>query len=425
MDELEKVRKEINQIDTEMSRLFAARMNLCREIAAYKKKHSLPIYDAVRELELLQKDYDLNPDIDLYYRELLNKTIELCRTYQVNLLEKAKTQFSVKAGEDSSEIILAPGALKQVGQLLDLNRKVLIVTDSGVPARYSREVADQCREPFLITLPRGEASKSLQEFGRLLEILIQASFTRQDCVIAVGGGVVGDLSGFVASCYLRGIDFYNLPTTLLAQVDSSLGGKTAVDWQEVKNVVGSFYQPKKIVIDPEVLLTLPRRQLAAGLAESIKMALTSSKELFLLLENSQNLQDDLPEIIRQSLLIKKAVVEKDPKESGLRRILNFGHTFGHALESFSGGRLLHGESVALGMLPLCSEKAAQRLRPLLEKYNLPTYSAASFEQLWPYLGHDKKSQGDKIILVYVEEIGQCLFREVPFSALNHYWEKVK
>lgn len=312
----------------------------------------------------------------------------------------------VNADNGCYDIVLERGSLKKAGQLLELDRRVLVVTDEGVPPEYAGCVAGQCKEPIVVTVPRGEGSKSFEQLERLLSAMLEASFTRGDCVVAVGGGVVGDLSGFAASCYMRGIDFYNIPTTLLSQVDSSVGGKTAVNFGGVKNIVGAFYQPKKVIIDPETLKTLERRQLMAGLAEAIKMAATSSAELFELIEKSEDLDADLPEIIRRSLCIKRDVVEQDPKENGLRRILNFGHTVGHAVEGFNKGKLLHGECVALGMPPMCSGEALERVTKVLKKYGLPTQIEQSADELMPYLKHDKKMTANSVKVVLVDKIGQ-------------------
>ena len=310
------------------------------------------------------------------------------------------------------DIVLEQGALKKAGQLLDLDRRVLIVTDNGTPRRYADTLAAQCKEPVLVTIPGGEASKSIAQFEQLLSTMLRADFTRKDCVAAVGGGVVGDLSAFAASCYMRGIDFYNIPTTLLSQVDSSVGGKTAVNLDGVKNIVGTFCQPRRVLIDPETLQSLDPRQLHAGLAEAIKMAATFDPELFALIEASESLQDDLPEIIHRSLCIKRDVVEQDPKEHGLRKVLNFGHTVGHAIESFHKGTMLHGECVSLGMLPMCSAPVRARLKKVLEKYQLPTQIAQTRQQLLPYLLHDKKMGTGRISVVFVEEIGTFTLREL-------------
>ena len=310
------------------------------------------------------------------------------------------------------DIVLEQGALKKAGQLLDLDRRVLIVTDEGTPRHYADALAAQCKEPVLVTIPGGEASKSIAQFERLLSAMLRAGFTRKDCVAAVGGGVVGDLSAFAASCYMRGIDFYNIPTTLLSQVDSSVGGKTAVNLDGVKNIVGTFYQPRRVLIDPETLQSLDPRQLHAGLAEAIKMAATFDAELFALIEACESLHDDLPEIIRRSLCIKRDVVEQDPREHGLRKVLNFGHTVGHAIESYHKGTMLHGECVSLGMLPMCSAPVRERLKKVLEKYQLPTAITQTRQQLLPYLLHDKKMGTGRISVVFVEEIGTFTLREL-------------
>lgn len=219
--------------------------------------------------------------------------------------------------ENSYDILVERGIIKKAGEHLDLNRRVLVVTDADVPEIYAKTVAQQCKNPVICTVPSGENSKSVEGFSKLLEMMLTNNFSRRDCVVAVGGGVVGDLSGFAASAYMRGIDFYNIPTTLLSQIDSSIGGKTSINFGGVKNIVGAFYQPKKVLIDPELLETLPKRQISNGLAEAIKMALTSDRELFEILE-TKDIKENLDEIILRSLNIKKDVVEQDEKESGLR-----------------------------------------------------------------------------------------------------------
>ncbi len=263
-------------------------------------------------------------------------------------------KIPLNLGEASYMITLARGALARAGELFSLGRRVLIVTDDGVPAAYAKTLAAQCASPTVVTVPAGEGSKSLAQYEALLTKMLEAGFTRRDCVLAVGGGVAGDLAGFTAATYMRGVDFYNVPTTVLSQVDSSIGGKTAVNLGGIKNVVGSFWQPRGVLIDPDVLATLPPRQTAAGLAEALKMGMTSDAALFSLFEDGDPLSH-LEEIIERSLRVKAAVVEQDEKESGLRRILNFGHTIGHGVEAADGlGGLLHGECVALGMIPMCA-----------------------------------------------------------------------
>ena len=323
----------------------------------------------------------------------------------------------------SYDIVLERGGLKEVSRYLDLDRKVLVVTDSGVPTQYADTVAAGCREAVRVCLPQGEASKNLDNVRLLLSRMVAAGFTRKDCVVAVGGGVVGDLSGFTASCYMRGIDFYNIPTTLLSQVDSSIGGKTAVDFEGIKNIVGAFYNPKRVLIDPDTLDTLDKRLLHEGLAEAIKMAATSDRELFEIIEKSRDLKADLFAIIHRSLLIKKDVVEKDPKEQGLRRVLNFGHTVGHGVESLREGVLYHGECVAVGMLPMCGEGVRQRLKQVLMKYDLPVSCDLSPEELMPGILHDKKKENNIIRGVVVEEIGSFRFLDLSPQDIRQRMEE--
>ena len=313
-------------------------------------------------------------------------------------------------GEDSYDILVERGLLEKAGQHLNLNRRVLVVTDSGVPADYAETLAGQCKEAVICTVATGEASKSLEVFGKLLQTMLDHGFSRKDCVVAVGGGVVGDLSGFAASAYMRGIDFYNIPTTLLSQIDSSIGGKTAINFGGVKNIVGAFYQPKKVLIDPELLKTLPPRQISNGLAEAVKMALTSDKELFELFETKE-IDSNIDEIIIRSLNIKKDVVEQDEKETGLRKILNFGHTIGHGIESSENlSELYHGECVALGMIPMCGEEIRPRVIEVLKKCSLYNMIDFDWEKITEAAFHDKKADGADVTVTLVNEPGKFELR---------------
>ena len=305
-------------------------------------------------------------------------------------------------GRDSYDILIERDILAKAGQHLNLNRRVLVVTDTGVPEIYAKTLAGQCKKSVICTVEMGENSKSLTVFGHLLQTMLEHDFSRKDCVVAVGGGVVGDLSGFAASSYMRGIDFYNIPTTLLSQIDSSIGGKTAINLGGVKNIVGAFYQPKKVLIDPDLLKTLPPRQIANGMAEAIKMSLTSDKELFELFE-TQDIESNLDKIILRSLNVKKAVVEQDEKEAGLRKILNFGHTVGHGIESTS--KLYHGEAVALGMLPMCSETLRPRVIKVLKKCNLYRELQYDWDRITQVAFHDKKADGGSVTVTLVQEPG--------------------
>ncbi len=327
----------------------------------------------------------------------------------------------VELGKESYDITLERGALARAGEIIPLKRRVLVVTDSGVPSEYSDSVVSSVLSaggsPVKVVIPEGEASKSQENLFMLLEKALEAGFDRKDAVVAVGGGVVGDLSGFAASIYMRGIDFYNIPTTLLSQVDSSVGGKTAIDFNGVKNVVGSFYQPKGVIIDPEVLKTLSKRQFASGLAEAVKMSLTSDRELFELIE-SEPIEKNIDTIIERSLKIKAYVVKNDAKENGLRKILNFGHTVGHGIEATLSPELYHGECVALGMLPMCSDRVKARLAVVLEKAGLPTSCRFDKEKALDAIKHDKKSSGEVIETVFVSEVGSSSFEKLTLSEIE-------
>ena len=316
-------------------------------------------------------------------------------------------------------IYIERGALDRVGELLSLDRRVLVVTDSGVPCDYARRVAAQCREAHIVTVPKGEESKSLATLELLLDAMLQNGFGRTDCVLAVGGGVVGDLSGFAASTFMRGIDFYNIPTTVLSQVDSSIGGKVAVNFGGVKNVVGAFYQPKAVIIDPDVLSTLPKRQIANGLAEAVKMSLTSDRELFEIFERGEALEN-IDTVIERSLRIKKAVVEEDEKESGVRRILNFGHTLGHGIEAESFEKLYHGECVALGMIPMCAPDVRTRLIAVLQSLGLPTKIEGDIETVLQLTAHDKKCEGTSVNVVFVDSVGSYRIEKMPLAEWQQY-----
>lgn len=320
--------------------------------------------------------------------------------------------IKMSLGEDSYDIIVERGILKNAASHLNLNRRVLVVTDDGVPECYAKAIADQCREGYICRVEQGESTKSLDGFGKLLQAMLDNGFSRKDCVVAVGGGVVGDLSGFAASAYMRGIDFYNIPTTLLSQIDSSIGGKTAINFGGVKNIVGAFYQPKKVLIDPELLKTLPERQISNGLAEAVKMALTSDSELFDIFEN-KDIEGNIDEIIIRSLNVKKSVVEQDEKEAGLRRILNFGHTIGHGIESSEGmAELYHGECVALGMLPMCSSGVRGRLISVLKKCKLTKCPDYDWEKIAEAMFHDKKADGDFVTVTTVSEVGSFELKKI-------------
>lgn len=316
-------------------------------------------------------------------------------------------------------IIIERGAMNRLSDYLDLDRRVLIVTDDGVPEIYSKTVAGFCKAPVIHCIKQGEDSKSLANFEALCKIMLDNDFNRSDAVVAVGGGVVGDLAGFAASAYMRGIDFYNIPTTVLSAVDSSVGGKTAINFYGVKNIVGAFHQPKKVIVDADTLKTLPKRHISNGLAEALKMSMTLDVQLFDRFKYGDPFKD-IEKIIASSLMIKADVVSKDEKEKGLRKVLNFGHTIGHGIESVKGfeGGLYHGECVALGMVIVSPVHVREELIPILEKLELPTKVDCDAEKVFEAVMHDKKSSGEGIDMVFCPEIGFFKIENTPLDKIK-------
>ena len=321
--------------------------------------------------------------------------------------------LQVKTSNSVYKINIERGLLHRASDLFNLNRKVLIVTDTGVPEQYAMTIASQCAEAVLFVFEQGEPSKNMDTFTGILQTLTENAFTRTDCIVAVGGGVVGDMAGFAASTYMRGIDFYNVPTTVLSQIDSSVGGKTAIDFMGYKNLIGAFYPPKGVLIDPLVLNTLPDRQINNGLAEAVKVALTHDAQLFTLLESEELTDVVMDEIIYRAISVKKQVVEQDEHESNLRKVLNFGHTLGHGIESVSG--LYHGECVAIGMIPMASKDVQERLRLLLQKLSLPIRVKCDVEAVIEACRHDKKASGNTVTVIIVPEIGQFEMKTMDYS----------
>lgn len=320
--------------------------------------------------------------------------------------------------EHGYDILLGQGLLSNADKYLNLNRKVLIITDDGVPSEFSEVVASKSKDAKIVTFKQGEASKNVDTWSMCLKEAADFKMSRKDVVVAIGGGVVGDLAGFVAASYMRGVDFYNIPTTTLSQIDSSIGGKVAVDLDGIKNIVGAFYQPKKVLIDLDTLKTLDIRQVNNGLAEAIKTGLIGDPSLFELLEKYDG-RKHIEEVIYRCLCFKKYVVEVDEKETGLRKILNYGHTIGHAIETCSNGELIHGEAVGIGMLKIIDDKNLKdRVLRVLTKYALPIDFEYDKNEVFEILTHDKKGNGDSIDVIYVNEIGKAQIQNKKMNELK-------
>lgn len=333
------------------------------------------------------------------------------------------TSLTLEVANGKYNITVGNGLLHNVEKYFELGRKCLIVTDDGVPAEYSLTVAKYCKEAKVHTIKSGEASKNIDTLSQILKIMLDFGMTRKDAVIAVGGGVVGDISGLAASLYMRGVEFYNIPTTLLSQLDSSIGGKTAIDFSGVKNVVGAFYQPSGVLIDTDTLKTLDKRQFNAGMAEAIKMSLTSNEGLLSFIEENEIDENNIETVIVESLKIKRAVVQEDEREAGLRKILNFGHTFGHGIEAAANGKLLHGECVGIGMIPVCEASVKNRLYKLLKKFDLPTTLPVSIDEAFGYVMHDKKSDGDGINVIIVSTVGTHEIKKITAENFKNLVEE--
>ena len=337
-------------------------------------------------------------------------------------------RVQVSLGDRSYEILIQPNILTQIGRVLQdigVSGRVGIVTNSVVNELYGRVVIRSLKKagfsPFLVMIPDGEQAKSVSWLSKILDALVAQRFERQDVVLALGGGVVGDVTGFAAAVYLRGVPFVQVPTTLVAQVDSSVGGKTGVNHPIGKNLIGAFYQPRVVVIDPQALQTLPKREWVAGLAEVIKYGMIADSQFFEYLEQHVEglrgqAEEVIPGVIRRCCEIKAEVVGGDERESGRRRILNYGHTVGHALETLGRYQTwIHGEAVGIGMvqeasiaqfLGMCDKELVERQRDLIQDVGLPiAMPSMKFMDLWEAMQHDKKVVKGQINCVVPKRIG--------------------
>ena len=332
-------------------------------------------------------------------------------------------QIDVRAGKPYP-VKIGRGLLRSCGaemQGIDLYGKVMIVTDDNVAPLYLQTVSESLKNcGFAVcshTLPHGENSKNFDELVKLLNFTAHCGLTRSDTLVALGGGVVGDLCGFAAAIYMRGVHFVQLPTTLLAAVDSSVGGKTAVDLAAGKNLAGAFYQPDLVLCDPETFATLPEEEYANGMAEVIKYGFIRDKELLDILQQPF----DEEEVIARCVQSKADIVANDEFDRGERMLLNFGHTVGHAIEAASDYAVPHGQAVAIGMVKitqacvkngLCPQETLDVMVKLAERCGLPTESPYPMSELFGYMVKDKKSGGDAITFVLPRETGKCELKKL-------------
>ena len=324
----------------------------------------------------------------------------------------SKYQIHIK-GKNFSKTIFN----KDIGK----NNKVLIITDSGVPKKHIRKIKDiiTCKKVNVLTLNQGEKSKSFASFQKIMNMLFNMNFDRSDSLIALGGGVVGDITGFCAATYLRGINYIQVPTTLLAQVDSSVGGKTAINVPQGKNLIGSFYNPKFVLISTDFLKTLPQEQYESGLGEVIKYAFIGNKKLKKIIEdNSKKIiernEKILKTIIEESIKTKSKIVTKDEKENGIRAILNFGHTFGHAIEAHHGyKKITHGAAITMGMVIAAKvslfeghikDQQLENIISVIKSLGLKAdHKQYKYSDLKKYMKIDKKVSDGQLNLILIDK----------------------
>jgi 3-dehydroquinate synthase len=349
----------------------------------------------------------------------------------------------VSLGERSYDILILPGILEQVGSRLKkrgLRGKVSVVTDRHVAGHYLKPLLASLRkngfDAVPVILPSGEQSKTLKSVERIIDALARHRFERQSLLLALGGGVIGDLTGFAAAIYQRGMPFIQIPTTLVAQVDSSVGGKTGVDHRLGKNLIGAFHQPQAVWIDPVTLRTLPEREWVAGLAEVIKYGIIADKDFFAFLQRAmpsirKRKSEAMLAVIKRSCEIKAEVVAADERESDRRRILNYGHTLGHALEALGGYRsMVHGEAVGIGLAQeadlsyyqgLCDAGVVHRIREVVTAAGLtdqmPNWPS---KKVWQAMLHDKKVTQGQVIGVWPSAIGEVSIGPLE-EAVFHRW----
>lgn len=336
------------------------------------------------------------------------------------------------------QVLIQQGALGRLGEVTAANcrgRMAVVVTDDQVAPLYLKQTCAALRSSGFtcasLVLPAGEKIKTMEYLSQLFSFFHEQGLSRIDPVIALGGGVIGDLAGFAAATYLRGVPLIQVPTTLLAQVDSSIGGKTAVDLPQGKNLVGAFYQPRAVVMDPILLHTLPRRRMSDGLAEVIKYGLIADLEL---LQQVEQKTFDLEWVVTRCVNIKIHVVTQDEKDSGERMLLNFGHTIGHALEKVTGYTgYSHGEAVAVGMvtaaemgerLGLTQSGTAKRVRSLLSQYQLPLKAEVAFADLASAVHSDKKRLGGLIHFIFLRQAGEAFIQPIEPEKLEQALREV-
>ena len=309
--------------------------------------------------------------------------------------------INIKSRIKDYSIIIKKNSLRELSNLFSLDyKKVLIVTDDNIPLEYIEDVKSNFDCVNVLVLPHGESTKSIENYLKIQETLLNNNFSRKDLVIALGGGVIGDLVGFACSTYKRGIEYINIPTSSLSMIDSSIGGKTAINYKHYKNMIGSFYPAKGVLIDFSLLKSLPKRQLNNGLVEALKAGYIFDKTI---IDEFKKEELDIESIIIKSIMVKKHFVENDEKEESIREILNYGHTIGHALESIYGfsDKLYHGEAVGIGMMLINDDPL--EVASFLKKLEIHFDGEIDVEQIIEFIKNDKNMHNEKIDLIKVNK----------------------
>lgn len=311
-------------------------------------------------------------------------------------------------------------SIENIDSLVDRNRQYIVISEDGIPNQYYQTLKEKLKCDRVL-FKQGESQKNVQTYLEIIQKLDKLKTDKSICLIALGGGVVTDLTGFVAATYFRGIDYISIPTTLLAQIDASIGGKTGINHLENKNMLGQIYPPIKVIIDPQTLNTLSNRHLNNGIAEMIKYGLIGSREILKTLENDDWI-NHMDKLIYQSIKIKKTYVEHDEYDQTIRHILNFGHTIGHALESYyQYNKYLHGEAIAIGMVMMVKSNSLRKtLIQLLKRFNLPTSDGVDLQKLIPFMQKDKKRQTNHIDLICLKEIEKPYIEPVHIENLLQF-----
>ena len=335
-------------------------------------------------------------------------------------------EFTVNLKDAKSRVIIEKGCSDHLKDYHAFSGKVMVISDDNIPMSLKEKILSQFENAILVEVSEGEVSKSFDTYQMLMTKLLELGFSRKDTIVALGGGVIGDLSGFVASTYKRGCHFISIPTTTLSQIDSSIGGKVAINHNGIKNCIGNFYHPEVVFVDVNTLKTLSKRHFYNGLVEALKAGCIQDPVIFdLFKEHVDELDVESPyleEIITRSLLMKKRVVEEDEKEQNIRKILNFGHTIGHAIESYYHLHdYYHGECVANGMIFIEeNEEIKKDLISILNKMNIPFVKELDEDALIEFMKNDKKASGNKIDIVLVDTLGEAYLKKVSIDELRKY-----